>query len=276
VRTVQYHIEGLGEIQQQAVIMTSNPLIVTPLPGAGNLQSVLIESPAGEAEELEVRRAGSNQPVLKFKLNAGETQRVIEIGGDTSADIEIRASYGQLQASARTPRFTQIPLGPAQLSLKAEGDDKVQSTQSIAKADARSAPVRINSGIKITYTFDAGWKYICLKPGVDAGKIDGKAQALAMWIKGDGSGCLPRMRFIDSTGQTFQPDGDKLAFTGWKYLRFPLDGARAGRWGGAADGIVHYPIRLDTLLLIDNISRQPTSGEVELAAPTLVYTSATP
>jgi hypothetical protein len=79
------------------------------------------------------------------------------------------------------------------------------------------------------------------------------------------------VRFVDSTGQTFQPDGEKLSFTGWKYIRFALDGARAGRWGGAADGIVRYPIRLDTLLLIDNVSRQPAHGELLIADPTLIF-----
>jgi hypothetical protein len=82
------------------------------------------------------------------------------------------------------------------------------------------------------------------------------------------------MRFIDSTGQTFQPDEQALDYTDWRYIRFPLNGEHAGHWGGAADGVVHYPIRLETLLLMDNASRQKTGGEVVIAAPVLLFEAA--
>jgi hypothetical protein len=34
---------------------------------------------------------------------------------------------------------------------------------------------------------------------------------------------------------------------------------------------VHYPIKLETILLIDNADRQKTSGTVYVSSPTLVY-----
>ena len=92
-----------------------------------------------------------------------------------------------------------------------------------------------------------------------------------MWVHGDGSGVALRARFIDSTGQTFQPDGPKLDFTGWRHVSFALDETAQGHWGGANDGIVHYPIRLESLLLIDNVSRAKTAGAVEVMMPALVY-----
>ena len=101
--------------------------------------------------------------------------------------------------------------------------------------------------------------------------LEGKPERLAMWVQGDGSGAALRARFVYSTGQTFQPDGPKLDFTDWRYVTFPLDGTKAGYWGGAKDGVVHYPIKLETILLIDNADRQKTRGTVHVSCPTVVY-----
>jgi len=126
--------------------------------------------------------------------------------------------------------------------------------------------------VRISYRFDPGWKFVCLKPKVpDQQKIDAVPTHLGLWIKGDGSGNIPRMRFVDSTGQTFQPSAEKLSYTDWRYIEFPLDAEHAGHWGGANDGQIHYPIRLETLLLIDSAARGPTSGIVYISSPILIY-----
>ena len=39
---------------------------------------------------------------------------------------------------------------------------------------------------------------------------------------------------------------------------------------GENDGVIHYPLRWDTLLLIDSAHREQTGGEVDIASPTLV------
>ena len=83
---------------------------------------------------------------------------------------------------------------------------------------------------------------------------------------------MARMRFTDATGQNFQPDGGRVTWQGWRYVTFPLTGGPdLGHWGGANDGTIHYPIRLDTLFLLDNVSRQKTEGTLDIAAPVLVY-----
>lgn len=93
-----------------------------------------------------------------------------------------------------------------------------------------------------------------------------------MWIMGDGEGNLARIRFTDSTGQTFQPVGERMTWKGWRWITFPLDGSGSGRWGGANDGFVHYPIWLDTLFLVDNPDQtKPARGEVWISSPTLSY-----
>ena len=82
----------------------------------------------------------------------------------------------------------------------------------------------------------------------------------------------PASAFTDSSGQTFQPDGGRVTWQGWRYVAFPLTGGtNMGHWGGANDGTIHYPIRLDTLFLLDNVSREKSEGTIYLASPVLVY-----
>ena len=92
-----------------------------------------------------------------------------------------------------------------------------------------------------------------------------------MWVFGDGSGNSLRMRITDDSGQTFQPTGPSLDWTGWRWVTFDLANLEhAGRWGGADDGRVHGSLRLDTVLLVDS-TRNKTSGTLYFAGPTLVY-----
>ncbi len=88
---------------------------------------------------------------------------------------------------------------------------------------------------------------------------------------GDGEGNSPRLRFVDSTGQCFQPAAPPVARKGWRYVTFAMDGTEAGHWGGANDGVVHYPIRWDTLFLLDSARQQRTQGTIHLAGPMVVY-----
>jgi hypothetical protein len=51
-----------------------------------------------------------------------------------------------------------------------------------------------------------------------------------------------------------------------------MDGQAFGHWGGANDGVVHGPIRWDTLLLLDKRSRNAAlQGTLYVIGPLLVY-----
>jgi hypothetical protein len=121
----------------------------------------------------------------------------------------------------------------------------------------------------IDYAFEPGWRYVTLQSKGLSPTLN-RPGRLGLWVEGDGSGNILRCRFTDSAGQTFQPDGPKLNFTGWRFVDFPLDGLRAGHWGGDKSGVVKFPIRLDTLVLIDSAARQKTGGTVRVAGPTLI------
>lgn len=169
-------------------------------------------------------------------------------------------------------RFEPVHFAADAWTISSEGDEKTASTQSIEPFQSGEHPIVAETpAIKIDYTFEKGWKYALLRPAGGPMPISAQPVALGMWVWGDGSGNILRCRFVDSAGQTFQPDGPKLDFYRWTYVQFPLDGTQAGHWGGDKSGIIKYPIRLETLLLIDSYARQPTGGSVKVAMPVLIY-----
>jgi hypothetical protein len=79
------------------------------------------------------------------------------------------------------------------------------------------------------------------------------------------------LRLTDSTGQTFQPAGPTIDWSGWRWVTMDLSDLRkAGHWGGANDGVVHWPLRWDSPLLLDG-HRRKTKGTIYFAGMMLVY-----
>jgi hypothetical protein len=166
--------------------------------------------------------------------------------------------------------------------VTADGDAKVKSEQSVAPASAGDPKSPAGGEVlKLTYAMETGWKYLEVvrhepipplpQPGADAERLQPKA--LGLWVHGDGNGCTARLRFSDSTGQTFQPDGARIDWKGWRYLTFSLEateGKTLAHWGGANDGTIHYPIHWNSLFLLDG-NRAQVKGEIFLAAPLLLY-----
>ena len=78
---------------------------------------------------------------------------------------------------------------------------------------------------------ERGWKFLRIAPKSEVALPAG-AKALGVWVHGDGQGNLCRFRFTDSTGQTFQPDGGRVTWTGWRYITCPLDFTNVAHWSG--------------------------------------------
>ena len=53
-------------------------------------------------------------------------------------------------------------------------------------------------------------------------------------------------------------------------MRLSLDGWVESHWGGANDGKLHYPLRLETLFQLDNVSQKANKGTVYVAMPTMI------
>jgi hypothetical protein len=146
-------------------------------------------------------------------------------------------------------------------SLRSEGDPRVISEQ---KAEIE------NGIVKITYKMDEGWKSIRFALNRKFGKINGKPKSLGIQLFSDDSGNNIRLRFIDSKGQWFQVYGNTMRDQRSYYVELPFDGTNSLHWGGTNNGIVSFPVRLDSIL-IDGTFRICGPHTVSISAMTLIY-----
>ncbi len=165
-------------------------------------------------------------------------------------------------------KFTRVAATGMRASL--DGDAKVRGTATIVETNSPGPKPPFARAHRLDYQFEEGWKFVeCIAKG-DKPALPGQPAALGLWVFGDGSGNALRMRVTDSAGQTFQPNGPALDWTGWRWVEFDLNNlAKAGHWGGANDGVPRGALKLNTLLLIDG-SRQKTGGTVYFAGPVVV------
>ena len=144
-----------------------------------------------------------------------------------------------------------------------DGDSKVGSEQNLEIGDDGAA--------KITYKFDDGWKFLNFAlQNNELRKIEGKPQSCTLRIDADGSGNLIRLRFTDSAGQTFQSDGGKMTEKGTMFFTCRMDGVDTAHWGGPDDGVVHYPIRFDSIV-IDGTRTATGPHSIKVSPPVVVY-----
>jgi hypothetical protein len=133
-----------------------------------------------------------------------------------------------------------------------DGDRKVEATAEVTLAEVADVPGGAKRGLRVDYRFGDGWRFAGIQPPPDLRGIDGRPRAVGMWVHGDDGRDVLRMRFRDQSGQTFQVDHGVIDWRGWKWVELPLDGSSAHAWGGAGDGVVHYPIRWEAVVLLDN------------------------
>jgi hypothetical protein len=277
---------------QYLIMRKSNPLL-SSVPAACPLQArlglvgaktlaVQIDNPSDASFNGTLHLTQSagvgNSGQRGIKLKPGETSKLLNFASAPSTNSEIMAglrieSEGTVMLELAPRRFR--PLADAMLSegrIVSDGDAKIASQQSIAVSIAPEPLPGLNSPVvKINYQCDEGWKFFRVVPAdSNSHGIVGAPAGLGLWVYGDGRNASPRLRIVDATGQTFQPTAAAIDWTGWRYLEFDFN-APAGHWGGANDGVIHFPIRWDTLFLLDNVSRQKSEGTLYLASPALIY-----
>jgi hypothetical protein len=172
----------------------------------------------------------------------------------------------------RVDDFSHYPAGhqPSGYALE-DGTQPVSSTATIA-LPAAGAPFAGMGALKLGYDLSAAPADVRLVVRDAAlAPIEGQPKALGLWLDGDDSGVLPYLRFADSSGQLFQEGGGPIDWQGWRYVLIYMDTPRGRHWGGANDGVIHYPIRWDSLLLIENPFPHPMQGSLYVSAPTLLY-----
>jgi len=281
---------GKQDFTQNTVAFPVAPLIVRTPMIEGNELVIQIDNPTGQQFRGSIHPKVSSgitlsplytQPkqmlIQEGKQYHVERFRIVQRQGDCYTVSVDLYDYGS--RNLRNFRETALPLQKvcphddfsqydtatlnAAWGIFPDGDAKVGSEQSIEVAE--------NGTVKLTYKFDAGWKFLRLAPKEAAlRKIEGAPKELTFRVEGDGSGNSVRLRFVDARGQTFQVNGGTMPEKKSYYFSFPLDGEGAGHWGGPNDGKIEYPISFDSII-IDGLSSPSDRNTIEISSPVLVY-----
>ena len=190
--------------------------------------------------------------------------------GDQSVAVELRDHDGRVVMPATTTRFRPLAVSAYQAVL--DGDTQIPATVKLTEAAPPNGSDSPFARVwQLQYQFDSGWRFVRCVAATDRPAIEALPDELGIWVYGDGSGNSLRLRVTDNSGQTFQPTGPNLDWSGWRWVTFDLANLdQAGHWGGADDGRVRDGLRLDTVLLVDS-TRKKTSGTIYFAAPTLIH-----
>lgn len=288
---VELDVASLGRLVQTSPVAIDNPLRLVPLAAAGRSLAIRMENPSGDEfrgtlwlSDLEGLAATGKRQV---QFAAGETEHMVMFPLDQAPAKRYRFGVwleevpGQGRLAAPASRFTAVDdfgryASPQDLArayhLLPDGNAHVASEQSLSLAlPPEGAPMAGAGCVKISYRFEKGWKFVRLAPGSGVDRaIAGRPRTLGMWVHGDGANNPVTLRVVDATKQVFQPHAERIHWKGWRYVLLSLDASTAGHWGGANDGVIHYPLTLDTLLLIDSAHQQKTEGTIYASLPTLV------
>jgi hypothetical protein len=264
-------LEGGGVARQRVVYLVPDPITVEAMPPVGNELRLRVKEPTGKGftGRLALTDASGVAAAASGLLSmiAGETEKTVVVplagvaGREWSFGVKLYDEKVTEGAVVTLPRRT-YRLVQAKYKVRADGDGKVKSSEVLdSAAPPETAPVG-GAVVRLKYEMEPGWKFEQVMPATEEGRrIEGKPSSVGMWVYGDGSGCQIRARFMDAQGQTFQPDGPRVDWKGWRWVTLPMRGGTIHHWG-KGDGEIHYPIRWDTALLLDNVSKQKVNGEI--------------
>jgi len=221
-----------------------------------------------------VEATTSSQPV---DFTDGEIEKTVTFPLKTPAQGEFTAGFQIENANGvayASPVLRYRLLSPDILThakVVADGDAKVASEQTLSTEPApEPLPGSKEPALKITYHFDAGWKFLRVTPPHADAPIEGQPTAFGFWVFGDGKGGAPRLRVADSTHQMWQIGSEPIKWTGWRYIQFDLTPSTT-HWGGAKDSTIHFPVEWDSSFLLDNAGRKQVEGAIYVTNPVLIY-----
>lgn len=268
-------LSNAGHLDERCDLVPADPLTLSMAPIRPEGYGYLISNPAGEpfAGEMEESWPGHSVEAWISVKPGQRTKMTIVPGGVTSpaemVKVLLESEDSKVSLSLPTQAFLPAAGGPDGWKAVLDGDPKVESKISLSTVPPM-APLN-SSAAKLDYTFAQGWSF-CRVFDPDSRPLAGKPTGETIWVNGDGSGNTLRMRFVDSTGQYFQTTAGLCDWHGWQPVSFDFSKTDA-RWGGANDGVIHYPICIDTILLLDSASRAQGAGSILICDPEIVYTS---
>jgi len=258
------------ETRERVEFVLVNPMELTLAPVADGLR-LLIDNPGRKPFRGTARVGDATRKVTLATGQPSATLTVPPVTGAAGAQLINEARRVVVSLLPQEWRAVDVPALRAVL----DGDAKVPATASIALAAApggKEAP--FPRAFRLDYDFGEGWKFVrCVPDGAQPVVVEGKPQALGVWVYGDGSGNSLLLRVADSSGQTFQSAGPRIDWTGWRWVLMPLGNwHQIPHWGGKNDGVVHGALRWDSPLLLDS-HRRKTAGTIYFAGMTLVSVS---
>jgi hypothetical protein len=178
----------------------------------------------------------------------------LELADDATIGVEALDEQGNVIARTSPVQWRKTAGLDANWQAVLGGDAKVAGSAKASVVDLTEPPQPgLKNAIQVDYQFATGWKYAPIRIAKEGAAIEGKPAIVGMWVFGNASGDVLRCTVRDSTGQTFQHTYGPVTWTGWKWITMPLDGGDAGHWGGANDGVMHYPIQWESPMLIDGM-----------------------
>lgn len=99
-------------------------------------------------------------------------------------------------------------------------------------------------------------------------KLTEKPSKISIAVRGDGSGNIVRVRFVDANNEWHQYDLGVLHFRGWRVLWTRFDSPH-GYWGGDGNGKLDFPVTFFSIVL-DSLVR-PSEGVVAFDGVTIYY-----
>lgn len=260
-------LAGGRKWRQTVWVEVCNSLELTLTPSA-----VLVAKTGGEPLHAQVHAGAFRIPL---NLNQDGVPAILPLpAGLDSTRVTINGADGTLMAAAPETRFT--PAGSlAESAILYDGDARVAAEASVSGA-CQEGPAN-ESCSSLAVRLGAGGRFVRLSPNPGRAVIPEGTVALGAWVLGDASGVHLRLRFADSTGQVFQPAGVSVTWTGWRWVEIPTgwrwveipiagDAARSAYWGGAADGVLHGRLTLDTLLLLDKPGPAEFSSSIAVSS----------
>lgn len=241
--SLELPLSGGRAWRQNAWLEVNNPLELTLTPSA-----VVVVNRTSTPLDARLVAGGYETAV---SLPAGQEPSFLRLPrAIQSSAATLTAPDGALLAALPETRFS-IAGSLEQSTVLHDGDPQVA-----AEAILRSGCQDEASGLPcsaLELRLGEGKRFVRLTPNPGRHEIPENATALGAWVLGDASGVFLRLRFVDASGQVFQPAGICVAWHGWRWVEIPIvgDEARAGFWGGMADGVARGRLTLDTLLLLD-------------------------
>jgi len=273
-------VRGLGHVAQSTMLVTENPLRATLLPVTRASLPVMIASLSSDGFDGRVAVTRSDgirfrSDSTKVHLTPGSGSATAELQLDQAPEAAYDVGISLIDEDGNTalevPPSRFVPIGNLS-DYKLTGSAQPGGITLAAALPPEGPPEPGMSALKLSFNVPPGELSAGLATtGSAASVIPGEPKALGLWIDGDGSGVLPYLSFVDSTGQAFAEGGGPIDWKGWRYVLIFMDAPQASHSGGAKDGVIHYPIRWDNLLMLRNPSDRQISGVIYLSGATLIY-----